>query len=348
MEQALYGPAGFFRRGDAGPREHFRTSVHATDLFAAALLRLVMDVDHLLGHPTPLTVVDVGAGRGELLRHIADLLAAPDASGLAVRIELVGVEVADRPRDLPASIRWTAQLPEAITGVIIANEWLDNVPLDVVSAHDGAWQLVLVDPVSGNEGSGGPPSRADAQWLARWWPRAAPDDGERAEIGSSRDHAWADAVRRLDRGLALAIDFAHDHDSRADGFWAAGTLTGYRQGRDVAPVPDGTCDITAHVALDSCASAGSDAGASHTLLTSQRTALRALGLRGARPPLQVATDRPSEYVAALARASQEAELIDADGLGRFSWLVQTKEIGLPRTVNRLAAGPGWQRVGRAR
>jgi SAM-dependent MidA family methyltransferase len=335
MEQALYGPDGFYRRGDAGPREHFRTSVHATALFAGALLRLISDVDRMLGHPTPLTVVDVGAGRGELLGQVADLLTAPDTSDVVERIELVGVEVADRPRDLPASIRWTSQIPDTFTGVLLANEWLDNMPLDVVAAESGAWRLVLVDPVTGAEGSGGLPSDADAEWLRRWWPRAVPLDGERAEIGSSRDRAWAQAVSRLDRGLALAIDYAHDRAARADGLWFAGTLTAFRSGHEVAPVPDGSCDITAHVALDACASAGSDAGATQTLLTTQRAVLHALGVRGARPPLQLAIDRPHEYVAALARASQEAELIDSDGLGRFSWLVQAKEMALPKTFNQL-------------
>jgi SAM-dependent MidA family methyltransferase len=335
MEQALYGPDGFYRRGDAGPREHFRTSVHATALFAAALQRLIADVDRMLGHPTQLTVVDVGAGRGELLGQLADLLTARDTSDVAERIELVGVEVADRPRGLRASIRWTRQIPDAFTGVLLANEWLDNVPLDVVTAESGAWLLVLVDPVTGAERSGGLPGEADLEWLTRWWPRTAAMDGERAEIGSSRDRAWAQAVSRLDRGLALAIDYAHDRAARADGLWSAGTLTAFRSGHEVPPVPDGSCDITAHVALDACASAGSDAGATQTLLTSQRAALRALGVRGARPPLQLATDRPHEYVAALAHASEEAELIDSDGLGRFAWLVQAKEMALPETFNHL-------------
>ena len=52
--------------------------------------------------------------------------------------------------------------------------------------------------------------------------------------------------------MALAIDYAHERERRP----VYGTLTGYRDGHCVSPVPDGSCDITAHVALDACADGG--------------------------------------------------------------------------------------------
>jgi hypothetical protein len=107
-----------------------------------------------------------------------------------------------------------------------------------------------------------------------------------------------------------------------------GTLTGYRAGRQVPPVPDGSCDITAHVAMDSVAEAG---GRPYTLV-SQRKALRALGVDGARPPLSLASTDPGGYVRALATASAAAELTDAAGLGSHWWLMHPVGItlhGLP-------------------
>src|SRR5947209_835730 len=60
MRRALYAPGtGFFVR--AQPAEHFRTSAHASPLFAGALARLLERVDGALGHPAVLDVVDVGA-----------------------------------------------------------------------------------------------------------------------------------------------------------------------------------------------------------------------------------------------------------------------------------------------
>jgi hypothetical protein len=53
----------------------------------------------------------------------------------------------------------------------------------------------------------------------------------------------------------MAIDYGHVRVERATGAWDGGTLAAYRRGRLVSPVPDGSCNITAHVAVDACAAA---------------------------------------------------------------------------------------------
>ncbi|MGC5334401.1 SAM-dependent methyltransferase [Micromonospora sp. DT62] len=369
MERSLYGPDGFFVSG-SGPAAHFRTSVHASPAFAAALLRLVEQVDAALGHPGVLRVVDVGAGRGELLRALSAALGTPPArpsasSGpssagpapsasvpLASRVRLTAVEKAPRPADLPDRIDWLDEIPDGITGLLVATEWLDNVPLDVTVHTAEGWRYLLVDPATGAETVGDPVDPADADWLTRWWP--APDAGAdgigptvsgflaarsaeessltarsrsgrqdppttvRAEIGRTRDEAWADAVGHVDRGLALAVDYGHLRDGRP----VDGTLTGYRGGRQVPPVPDGSRDVTAHVAVDSVASAGAEVAGCAYDLVSQREALRALGADGGRPPLSLAASDPAGYVRALAAASAVAELTDPAGLGGHWWLRQ--------------------------
>ncbi|MYU65082.1 hypothetical protein GTY91_20610, partial [Streptomyces sp. SID69] len=106
-----------------------------------------------------------------------------------------------------------------------------------------------------------------------------------------------------------------------------GTLTGFRAGRETTPVPDGSCDLTAHVALDACAAAG-EHPAPARLLT-QRAALHALGLTGGRPPLALASTDPAAYVRALASAGEAAELTARGGLGDFGWLLRAVEIADP-------------------
>ncbi len=319
-ERALYGPDGFYRRA-GGPAAHFRTSVHASRLFAVAVLRLLDAVDAALGRPARLDLVDVGAGRGELLAQIA-ALAGPRLAG---RLRLHGVEVADR--GLPAGIAWSSDLPRDVTGLVLANEWLDNVPVDVVELTPEGVRLVLVDPATGAERLGDAPEAADLAWLARWWPLSEP--GARAEVGRPRDAAWARAVRSLRAGVAVAVDYGHLRAERAAGAYPAGTLTGYRGGRGVRPVPDGSCDVTAHVAVDACAAAGEAAGARGTALLTQRDALHRLGISGARPPLDLASREPRAYLAALAEASEAAELTARGGLGDFWWLAQSVGIDLP-------------------
>ncbi|MBU2663267.1 SAM-dependent methyltransferase [Actinoplanes bogorensis] len=303
MESGLYGPGGFFVRPDAGPADHFRTSVHASPLFAGALLRLIERIDTALGRPATFDLVDVGAGRGELLATLRPLL--PE------RVRLTGVEVAPAPPALPGGIAWRRDIPDNIVGLLIATEWLDNVPLDVADLDDhGRMRQVLVDPATGAETLGGLVDAADLFWLRRWWPEPG-----RVEIGWPRDAAWADAVHQVRRGYALAIDYGHVRAERP----MLGTLTGFRGGRPVTPVPDGSCDVTAHVAIDAVASA---AGTPYGLIR-QRDALQALGIDGARPPLALARTDPAGYVRALSAAGAEAELIEPSGLGGHWWLLHS-------------------------
>ncbi|GAA4223431.1 SAM-dependent methyltransferase [Actinomadura meridiana] len=321
MERALYGDNGFYRRGER-PAEHFRTSVNASPRFAAAIARLLVEVDALLGHPDHLDVVDIGAGSGGLLTNILACVPAD----LAPRLAPTAVEIAPRPPDCPDRITWRPDLPDTITGLAVANEWLDNVPLDVVERTPDGIRTVLVHPSTGSERPGPAPSPEDQDWLDRWWPLREP--GDRAEIGHPRCAAWASVVGRLSRGLALAVDYSHSRVSRP----VYGTLTGYRDGLTVPAVPDGSCDVTAHVALDACTTAGERAGATSTLLTTQRDALRALGLSGSRPPITLAHSDPRAYVTALCRAGEDAELTDPSGLGSFGWLTQTVQIPIPSAL----------------
>jgi SAM-dependent MidA family methyltransferase len=320
MQEALYGEGGFYRRGER-PVAHFRTSVHASQRYAAALGRLLGEVDTGLGHPDRLHLVDVGAGSGELLTQI--MAAVPELSG---RLEPTAVELSPRPADLPSSVRWRASLPEEIVGLVVANEWLDNVPLDVVELTPEGPRVVLVDPATGAELVGPAPAHADREWLARWWPLR--EAGDRAEVGSPRCAAWAAVISSMRRGVAVAVDYGHSLAGRP----AYGTLTGYRDGHVVPVVPDGSCDVTAHVALDACADAGMRSGAAGTLLTTQRDALRGLGVSGARPPAELARSEPHTYVAALCAAGEAAELIDPHGLGGFGWLVQSVGTDLPPSL----------------
>jgi SAM-dependent MidA family methyltransferase len=301
MERALYGPDGFFVAG-AGPAGHFRTSVNSSPLFAAAILRLIGSLNAALGRPDQFDVVDVGAGRGELLQALPP-------PPLRARLRLTAVERAPRPAGLPDRIGWRAAPPAGTTGLLVATEWLDNVPLDVV--QDGRY--VRVEPVTGEETAGGPVAGADVAWLTRWWP-----EGPRREVGLTRDRAWAATVGTAHRGLALAVDYGHVRNERP----VLGTLTGYRYGRQVPPVPDGSCDLTAHVAMDAVAAAGSAVAGRPYTLVPQRTALRSLGLVGRRPPLSLASTDPAGYVRALADAAMVAELSDSAGLGGHWWLLQ--------------------------
>ncbi len=317
MEAALYGPGGFYRRPE-GPAGHFRTSVSTTTVFADAIAALLAEVDDALGRPRSLALVDMGAGRGELLTLLADRV--PE------RMRLLGVDVVARPPGLPTRIEWRSDLPASVHGVLLANEWLDDVPLDVVEGDAaGAARLVHVEPTTGAERLGAAVSAADTTWLQRWWPLAGAAEGTRAEVGSTRDAAWADAVGRVRAGVAVAVDYSHVLGSRP----ALGTLSGYREGRAVPAVPDGSCDVTAHVALDACAAA---VAGGVTRLRSQREVLQAIGVRGKVPDRSLASTDPGGYLRGVARASEAAALMAPEGLGAFGWLAHARGMPLPAAL----------------
>lgn len=312
MDRALYGPDGFYVLGE-GATGHFRTSVSGSatvaELFAGAVGELLDRVDVALGRPDPLDLVDVGAGSGDLLEAVLRSL----GSERAARTRPTVVERRPRPADLSPYLTWLDGVPD-MTGLLIANEWLDNIALDVVVADGAGDDVVLLVDHAGVETPGRPPTAQESAWLARWWP-----SGHRREIGLTRDTAWGAAVSHVQRGLAVAIDYSHSAADRP----AYGTLTGFRHGRETEPIPDGSCDLTAHVAIDSVAAAGAASGAAYgqavpALLTDQRSALSALGVSGRRP--EYAAD-PAGYASALQRAGDAAELLDRGGLGGFAWLL---------------------------
>jgi hypothetical protein len=271
-ERACFGPTGRFTVG----RRDFATALTdpvTAPLLCALLLARAEATDRALGEPADFAVVDVGAGTGAFLGFLA--AHAPR------RWALTGVERCPRPVGLDPRVGWQREVPEH-RGLLLAHEWLDDVPLDVV--RDG--RTVLADGSLGDE--------HDPVWVARWGG---------TEDGSARDAAWSAATDRLTAGLALAVDYGHTRPTRRP------TLTGWRNGRPVPPAFDGSCDVTAHVALDSL----------EGTLRWQHEVLAAV-------PAQVPAGDPATPQG-LRRASALRALRDPDGYGGWGWV--TLEKGLP-------------------
>ncbi|WP_330476208.1 SAM-dependent methyltransferase [Terrabacter sp. C0L_2] len=311
--EALYAVGRGFYVTRGGPAAHFTTAAHG-----ATGARLARALLALPDHPVRV-VVDVGAGRGELATHLVDAMdpTSPGGTRTPQATRVVAVDVVDRPAGLDPRVEWLrspggAGLPPELTGLgdalVIAHEWLDVVPCTVAEVDaDGTAREVLVDPDTGAESLGAPLSGQDREWADAHWPTTTP--GDRIEVGRARDEAWADLVSRVDSGTLVAVDYGHTATGRP----AGGTLTAYASGQLTTPVPDGSCDLTAHVAVDSL-----DAD----VVRPQREALQALGLTGATPPHALAGADPLAYLAGLEHASTEAQLLHRDGFGGFWWAVK--------------------------
>jgi SAM-dependent MidA family methyltransferase len=303
--ESAYGTQGYWQT--AQPQEHFRTASTSTPQLAELVVAL------LRAHPRIEAVVEVGAGDGWLL---ADLAAARP------ELALSAIEIRDRPARYPPQVRWVRDTWDVGTGrwrsdrapallarldrptLIVCVEWLDDLPCQI-GARDGIdWRVLEVDP-DGNERFGALLDRDDQAWAQRWWPT-----GQRVEIGRSRDHAWAAAIAPLRRhgGLGLLIDYGHSGEARP----VNGSLTGYRAGRQVDPLPSPELNLTAHVAVDSVAAAGERVGGD-TLMFSR------LG-RVARDLLPDSS--LADPLGDLVRRSQRAALEDPQVWGNHWWVVQ--------------------------
>jgi SAM-dependent MidA family methyltransferase len=320
---ALYAAGRGFYVARGGPAAHFTTATHGmTGSVLAEVLLALWAREHgpAQGSGVPLVVVDVGAGRGELATQLLDVLSAKTGSGVigATGTRVVAVDVVERPEGLDPRIEWVrspggADLPDGLPdledALVVAHEWLDVVPCEIGEVDDdGVARVVLVDPDDGAESLGTALPPAEAAWCRDHWPGAEP--GSRVEVGRARDEAWQHLVGTIRSGLAVAVDYGHRGGERP----RAGTLAAYVGGRLTQPVPDGSCDITAHVAMDTLVA---------DLLVRQRDLLRDLGFRGATPPVELARTDPLAYVRALERAGAEAELIrPGGGFGDFWWAVK--------------------------
>jgi SAM-dependent MidA family methyltransferase len=142
MHISLYGENGFYTNsGKAGRRGgDFITSPEVGPLFGTVIARYLDECWQKLGSPTKFDVVECGAGPGTLARSI--MAAKPQCMDA---LRYVAVEVSEAQRALhPDNIESRETMPEGpITGVVLANELLDNMPFRLF-VFDGSWMEAFV------------------------------------------------------------------------------------------------------------------------------------------------------------------------------------------------------------
>ena len=341
MELALYSPLGGYYRSASpvGAAGDYFTSPTAHPLFGTLLAAQLSQMWEALGRPSPFTVLEPGVGSGVMARDIIEAAQA-DFPDFAMALRYVAIDYAPPASvESPQGLSWIASdgLPvRGVVGCILANELLDAMPVHRFVVQDGAAREVYVT-VDGEDfvevlGEPTPSSKIALDHIAALLP-----EGYRGEV-CTRAHEWmADAVRRLERGYVLVIDYGGTarqlYAPRRNG----GTLRcHYRHTVTGNPyVRVGQQDITAHVDFTNVSEFGEGAynlPVVRTLgYTSQRRFLRNLGAdiylealaRQSRP-------QPSFRSGALPRQEYLANrmamqsLLEPEGLGGFRVLVQGK------------------------
>lgn len=343
MELALYHPRfGYYMRAPESGMERigwsgdFYTSSDVHSLLGQALARQAEQIDALLDHPDPFTVVEMGPGKGLLAEHF---LSACERGGgsLWKRLRYVLIERSPAMRrfqeirlrpwlEHAGRVAWledsTSLPPDSVVGLIFSNELPDAFPVHRVQKAGNALKEIFVDVCDGRFVECLRPVSTPAlpAYLERLDLRMP--DGYRTEI-NLQALAWmknvADAMRR---GVVVTIDYGHTAQDLYGPDRAQGTFLCYysQMTSDDPYVRVGRQDMTAHVDFTSLAMAGEEAGLSVTGFTNQMSFLMGLGVEDMIAKL--APDSP-EFRAAL-------HLLRPEGMGRtFKILIQHKGIERP-------------------
>ena len=246
------------------------------------------------------------------------MLGADPACRGALRYIAVEVSAAQRERH-PDGVESAAEMPHGqFTGVILANELLDNVPFRL-AVFDGVWREAFVDVQQGRcvEVLGGvvePPPVAAGPAVRH---------GARIPL-QERAGAWVvDACSRLDRGRVVVLDYCTARTAQlAVQPWREWLRTYRGHGHGVHYLNDpGLQDVTTQVALDQLAAIAGEPDAvraqAHFL---QRWGIDALVEEGRRGWTEQAA-RPTLHAMKMRSRVSEAEaLLDPTGLGAFTVL----------------------------
>ena len=346
MDLALYDPEhGFYASGgSAGRRGDFITSPEVGPLFGAVVAGALDAWWQELGEPDPFVVVEAGAGVGTLA--IAVLAAAPTCAR-ALRYVLVERSSALRERqgehmalaepstalgvagagDGPVVVS-LAELPAGpLTGVVIANELLDNLAFDLVTRTADGWDEVRVGV--GDDGRLARHVIVATESLAAAAAAMVPDVPVGAIVPVQAQAAdWvADAVGLLDSGRVVVVDYAVARTTELGERDVDGWLRTFRGHERLDDPLDGlgTADITADVCLDQIELRAGPV----TSLSTQADWLRSHGIdelveEGRRTWEAAATTGDLAALKARSRVREAEALLDPDGLGGFlvaEWVV---------------------------
>jgi SAM-dependent MidA family methyltransferase len=343
MELALYHPQfGYYMRPpDPGTERigwdgDFYTSSDVHPILGQALARQAAQIDALLGHPDPFMIVEMGAGKGLLAKHLLSHCQLVSKS-LAQRLRYVLIECSPAMRALQqeqlrswlrlsSPVCWLEDIgslaPDDITGLMFSNELPDAFPVHRVQNVGGVLKEIFVEVCDGRFAEcqrdlSTPEIEAYFRRLHVELP-----EGYRTEVNLRAPIWMRQIAASLRRGVVITIDYGHSAEDLYGPQRAKGTLLCYRsQMASEDPfLRVGQQDMTAHVDFTTLATVGEEAGLSVTGFTNQMSFLTGLGVEEMIAQL---TPETPEFRAAL-------HLLKPEGMGRtFKILLQHKGLEAP-------------------
>jgi len=267
MELALYAPGLGYYSGGAqkfGAAGDFITAPELTPLFAQSLAPQAAQVMAA----SSAEIIEVGAGSGALAAELLLALEAAEALPSRYRILELSAELRQRQRrtlserapQLASRVEWLDSLPQSFSGLVLANEVLDAMPVALVSWTDAGILergVTVVDdaaftwedrPAQGAVLAAAQALGVEAPYLS--------------EIGLATAAWIAEWGRIMACGALLLIDYGYPAREYYHPQRSRGTLMcHYRHHHHEDPLwLPGLNDITAHVDFTAVANAAYDAG----------------------------------------------------------------------------------------
>ena len=298
MERALYEPGlGYYatsndqttRAGD------FLTAPELHPIFGQVVARQIGEMRERLGNPTDFTVREYGAGRRTLGRALPD------------DVRYQPIEFKD------------ARPAQAFTGVVLANEFLDALPVHRLIHHDGADLAELLVGRSEGKFVDVETEITDDRLLAFLERhQIAIHANEIVEVNLGVVDWLAEIRLDLERGFVLILDYGGSHPT--------GTLRAFREQHVSSDVLGGVGhqDLTANVDFDALGTEALAAGFEVLGRVRQAEFLLNAGLDEAYAAARVEADQ--DWDSALNLRAAVRRLLDPSGMGGFQVIILGKAV----------------------
>jgi SAM-dependent MidA family methyltransferase len=284
MALCLFDPeSGYYtNREPFGVEGDFITAPEISQMFGELVgvwLRAAWDA---IGRPMPVTVAEIGPGRGTLMKDVLRTLSRLDP-GLATGANFAMIETSPRLAEIQketlsnieARIRWHGSVDNLASQplLIVGNELFDAVPIRQYVRTGGKWReravgLDEAGSLTFVAGAGAPdPSLLPPE------AESAPE-GAISELSPARAALMETIAEWIARhgGAGLFFDYGHATPALGD------TLQALRKHQyDNVLAHPGEADLTAHVDFSALAAAARDAGLDAHIMT-QGEFLLAMGL----------------------------------------------------------------------
>ena len=274
MAMCLFDPAdGYYTtREPFGAAGDFVTAPEISQMFGELVAVWLYQAWTEIGRPLPVTIAEIGPGRGTLMKDMLRTLSRLDA-GLAGAADFAMVETSRRLADVQrdtlagsaATVAWhddIATLAQAPL-LIVGNELLDAIPMRQFVRTASGWRERMV----GLDDAGGLAFYAGAGSLD---PSLLPPDAAHAppgavvEISPARTALMARIAAHVAThgGAGLFIDYGHLEPGVGDTFQAL-----RRHGYEDVLASPGEADLTSHVDFAALAAAARAEGLAVELST---------------------------------------------------------------------------------